>query len=233
MGPNDPQWNQQTSTQGSTVSSNNVSGTQVGNVDPYYSSLYNETPEVRKQISQALKSAGYKVKVSGAFSDALAEAYSNANTAAQLRAGKLGKPINVKDGAARQQAFNDYIVQESAARLAEGPSGASAVPMSRREIRLTDPTTAAGLIHTVMNDLVGRGPTKDELKKYTSALQKAQENAPVTVDYANRGVRASYTTTGGLNEQQFLIDQIAGSDEAQANKVMGFYDVFKQAIGVQ
>lgn len=219
MGPNDPQWNQQTSTQGSTISQPKA--------DPLYSALFNEDPKVRKQIAQALKNAGYKVKVSEAFSDSLYEKYAEANAAAQQRAIRLGKPVDPRNGAAVQQAFNDYIIQESTARLAEGGTGGA--PTSRKEIRITDETTAAGLIQAVMSDLVGRGPTAAELKKYTSALQRAQESSPVVVDYSTSGS----TTTGGLNEQQFLIDQIAGSDEAQANKVMGFYDVFKQAIGVQ
>lgn len=220
MSVNATEWNKRTSTQGSTISQPKA--------DPYYLALYNETPEVRKQIAQALKNAGkYKGKVTGAFSDALAEAYTQANTVAQYNAGRLGKPVGLDDGVAKQQAFNDYIVQESTARLAEGGTGGAT--KSRKEIRITDETTAAGLIQAVMSDLVGRGPTAAELKKYTSALQRAQESSPVVVDYSTSGS----TTTGGLNEQQFLIDQIAGSDEAQANKVMGYYDVFRQAIGVQ
>ena len=219
MSVNATEWNKPTSTQGSTISQPKA--------DPLYSALFNEDPKVRKQISQALKNAGYRVKVSEAFSDSLYQVYSEANAAAMARARLLGKSVDPKDGAAVQQAFNDYIIQESTARLAEGGTGGA--PKSRKEIRITDETTAAGLIQVVMNDLVDRGPTAAELKKYTSALQRAQESSPVVVDYSTSGS----TTTGGLNEQQFLIDQIAGSDEAQANKVMGYYDVFKQAIGVQ
>jgi hypothetical protein len=96
-----------------------------------------------------------------------------------------------------------------------------------------------------MQDQVGRGPSKAELKKYTQALQKAQAAAPVTTVTTSRtgattspitgevtsGATTS-KTTGGINEQQFLINEISGTDEARAQKVKSFYDVFKQAIGV-
>jgi hypothetical protein len=87
--------------------------------------------------------------------------------------------------------------------------------------RVYDSTTAQALITAVMQDQVGRGPSKAELKKYTQAVQRAQRTAPTTT-----------ITTGGINEQQFLINEIAGTDEARAQKVKSFYDVFKQAIGV-
>jgi hypothetical protein len=49
---------------------------------------------------------------------------------------------------------------------------------------------------------------------------------------AKSGDVTSYSTTGGLDETQFLIQQIAGTDEAKANKVFSYYDAFKNAIGV-
>ena len=106
-----------------------------------------------------------------------------------------------------------------ASLLADG-GGASKTRTSKRS-RVYDSTTAQALITAVMQDQVGRGPSKAELKKYTQAVQRAQRTAPTTT-----------ITTGGINEQQFLINEIAGTDEAQAQKVKSFYDVFKQAIGV-
>jgi hypothetical protein len=106
-----------------------------------------------------------------------------------------------------------------ASLLADG-GGASKTRTSKSP-RVYDSTTAQALITAVMQDQVGRGPSKAELKKYTQAVQRAQRTAPTTT-----------ITTGGINEQQFLINEIAGTDEAQAQKVKSFYDVFKQAIGV-
>jgi hypothetical protein len=106
-----------------------------------------------------------------------------------------------------------------ASLLADG-GGASKTRTSKSP-RVYDSTTAQALITAVMQDQVGRGPSKAELKKYTQAVQRAQRTAPTTT-----------ITTGGINEQQFLINEIAGTDEARAQKVKSFYDVFKQAIGV-
>ena len=83
-----------------------------------------------------------------------------------------------------------------------------------------------------MKDLVGRGPTNEELKKYTANLVAAQKAKPQVTQYSTSGGVTTATTTPGLDEQQFLIEQISGTDEAKASKVFSFYDVFKQAIGV-
>ena len=106
-----------------------------------------------------------------------------------------------------------------ASLLADG--GGVSKTRTSKSPRVYDSTTAQALITAVMQDQVGRGPSKAELKKYTQAVQRAQRTAPTTT-----------ITTGGINEQQFLINEIAGTDEAQAQKVKSFYDVFKQAIGV-
>ena len=80
-----------------------------------------------------------------------------------------------------------------------------------------------------MKDAIGRGATDAELKKYTKALQTAQKASP-TVSVTDAG--GLTTTTGGINETQFLIQQVAGTDEAQANKMFSFYNAFKDAIGI-
>jgi hypothetical protein len=36
-----------------------------------------------------------------------------------------------------------------------------------------------------------------------------------------------------LNSKQFLIEEIAKTDEAKATQMIGFYDVYKQMTGVQ
>jgi hypothetical protein len=92
-----------------------------------------------------------------------------------------------------------------ASLLADG-GGASKTRTSKSP-RVYDSTTAQALITAVMQDQVGRGPSKAELKKYTQAVQRAQRTAPTTT-----------ITTGGINEQQFLINEIAGTDEAQSAK---------------
>jgi hypothetical protein len=213
----------------STVSNTAVSGSQgyqsagtVVNEDAVI--LYQMSEPERKELAQALKNAGYRVSVSGKYSSKLLEAYSNASMASALQNQNL--PNN-------QITVRQYLDQETAARIAAGDGTGSGGPKVRKDIRISDETTARTLINAVLQDALGRGATNQELKKYTSALQKAQQAAPVVTTYSTVGDVTSAATTGGINEEQFLIQQIAGTDEAKANKVFGYYDAFKNALGVR
>jgi hypothetical protein len=171
----------------------------------------NGSDEARLALAQQLKDAGlwtgnissrFDIKYYGALIK-LEDQYQGQIALDKL----LGRPATA----------NRY---DSLASLLADGGGASKTRTSKSP-RVYDSTTAQALITAVMQDQVGRGPSKAELKKYTQAVQRAQRTAPTTT-----------ITTGGINEQQFLINEIAGTDEAQAQKVKSFYDVFKQAIGV-
>jgi hypothetical protein len=209
---------------GSTVSNTSVSGTtgyQSGlttttNADAAL--LYNLSEPDRKIIAQRLKNAGYKVAVSGKYSDKLLAAYSSASQKAALQSSLVGQPFTV----------GQYLDQEAAARIAEGGSGG---PSVRKEVRISDQTTAKALIDAIFQDTLGRKASGKEILKYTKNLQAAQKAAPTVTTYATSGGTTSSTTTGGINEQQYLIDQIAGTDEAKTNQVLGYYKTFMDALG--
>lgn len=210
----------------STISNTTVSGSQgyqsagtVANEDAV--TLFEMAEPDRKILAQRLKNAGYKVSVSGKYSTALLDAYTNASMKATLQSQMVGQPFTV----------GQYLDQETSARIAAGDGGGG--PSVRKDIRIADETTARTLINAVLQDALGRGATREELKKYTSALQKAQQASPTVTTYSTAGDVTSATTTGGINEEQFLIQQIAGTDEAKANKVFGYYDAFKNALGVR
>lgn len=208
----------------STISNTAVSGTQgyqsagpAVNQDAI--TLFNLSEPERKELAQQLKNAGYKVPLTGKYSAKLLDAYSNASMKTTLQSQMVGQSFTV----------GQYLDQEAAARLAEGDGG----PKVRKDIRISDETTARTLINAVLQDALGRGATKEELKKYTSALQKAQKASPTVTTYSTVGDVQTVTTAPGINEEQFLIQQIAGTDEAKANKVFGYYDAFKNALGVR
>jgi len=208
---------------GSTVSNTAVSGTggyregltTTANADA--AELYNLSEADRKIIAQRLKNAGYKVSVSGKYSDKLLAAYSSASQKAALQSSLIGQVFTV----------GQYLDQEAAARVAEGGSG----PSVRKEVRISDQTTAKALIDAIFQDTLGRKASGKEILKYTKNLQAAQKAAPTVTTYATSGGTTSSTTTGGINEQQYLIDQIAGTDEAKANQVLGYYKTFMDALG--
>ena len=184
--------------------------------DPSAIELYNMSDAERKQIALALKNAGYKVNVNGKYSVKFAESFANAKMVATQQASQLSQKFD-------NTYFNNFLIQEANANIGNGTSGTS------KSIRISDETTARTLINAVLKDAIGRGATDAELKKYTKALQTAQKASP-TVSVTDAG--GLTTTTGGINETQFLIQQVAGTDEAQANKMFSFYNAFKDAIGM-
>lgn len=208
---------------GSTISNTAISGsggykqgiTTTANADAI--ELYNLSEPDRKIIAQRLKNAGYKVAVSGKYSDKLLAAYSSASQKAALQSSLIGKVFTV----------GQYLDQEAAAKIAEGGSG----PSVRRETRISDSTTAKALIDAIFQDTLGRKASGKEILKYTKNLQAAQKAAPTVTTYSTSGKTTSATTTGGINEEKYLIDQIAGTDEAKTNQVLGYYKTFMDALG--
>jgi hypothetical protein len=208
---------------GSTVSNTAVSGTggyQSGVVTANQdaSILYNMSDADRKILAQRLKNAGYKVAVTGKYSDKLLSAYSTASMKAALQSQMVGQGFTV----------GQYLDQEAAARIAEGGTGG---PSVRKETRISDQTTAKALIDAIFQDTLGRKASGKEILKYTKGLQAAQKAAPTITSYSTSGGTTTSTTTGGINEQQYLIDQIAGTDEAKSNQVLGYYKTFMDALG--
>lgn len=208
---------------GSTVSNTAVSGTggyQSGVVTANQDAniLYNMSEPDRKILAQRLKNAGYKVAVTGKYSDKLLSAYSTASMKAALQSQMVGQAFTV----------GQYLDQEAAARIAEGGTGG---PKVRKETRISDQTTAKALIDAIFQDTLGRKASGKEILKYTKNLQAAQKAAPTVTTYGTSGGVTSATTTGGINEQQYLIDQIAGTDEAKTNQVLGYYKTFMDALG--
>ena len=211
---------------GSTVSNTAVSGTAgyqgvTATANQDASILYNMPEADRKILAQRLKNAGYKVAVTGKYSDKLLSAYSTASMKAALQSQMVGQAFTV----------GQYLDQESAARIAAGGAGGGGGPSVRKETRISDDLTAKALIDAIFQDTLGRKASGKEILKYTSAIQKAQKTSPTVTSYATSGGVTSATTTGGFNEQQYLIDQIAGTDEAKSNQVLGYYKAFMNALG--
>lgn len=205
-----------------------VSGYQgiVGSSNQDASVLYNMSNADRKDLAQRLKNAGYRIRVTGNYSDALLKAYSSASYATSVQSQTLNQQFTVRQ----------YLDQEAAARAAggSGSGGGGGGPNVSKAIRISTGSQAADVINKVYQDLTGRGASAAELKKYTKMLQAEQKKpeAALVTKYATSGDVQTATTTGGLDSEQFLIQQISGTDEAKANKVFNYYNAFKDAIGV-
>jgi hypothetical protein len=201
-----------------TVMPEQSSGTAPQSDYTQFLSLVAKNPSLITGYSKLLKSAGYyKGKITDKYTPALQKAFTRAEEDRLLIS--AARPMT-----------RDEFLQET---IDVSGDGADDGPTIRRDIRISDETTARTLINAVLEDAIGRGATKEELKKYTLALQKAQREAPTVTTYSTAGDVQTATTTGGINEEEFLIQQIAGTDEAKANKVFNYYDAFKTALGVR
>ena len=178
-----------------------------------------KSPALITGYSKLLKSAGYyKGKITDKYTPALQKAFTKAE-ADRLSISTV-RPIG-----------RDEFLQETISL--GGIGGGSGGPKSgvSKATRISDTTEAAALIESIIQDTLGRKATAAELKKYTASLQSAQKKAPTVTKYTTAGTNQTSQTTGGINEQQYLVDKISGTDEAKANKVLGFYETFMNALG--
>lgn len=205
-------WQGQIVQPGSTISRGTTSGTGAANPDAIY--INGLTNEQRKALATLLNNAGIKVPKTGNFSMQLVAGFTQAKLAAQFERQALGQTID--PNADLTKITTEYLIKTIPEVRGGGTASVKAT--------ISDPTTATALINAVSQNLAGRGATEEELAIYLPALRRAQAANPV--------VYGETTTTGGINEEQFLIEQISQTDEAKANKVLGLYDAFKNAIGV-
>ena len=105
---------------------------------------------------------------------------------------------------------------------------------TRTNVTEYDESDLKKIINAVSQDFNGRDANSKELNKLIPAVNKLLKKNPdliSTTTDAEGNVVATKTKTG-LNVEQFLIDEISGKDEAKANQVLGYYNVFKQSVGV-
>jgi hypothetical protein len=109
--------------------------------------------------------------------------------------------------------------------------GADGGPTATIQTQISTPLEGRTLINKIFEDLLGRGPTKAEFDKYYAQVTKRQKDMPTKTTYSG-GKTNVVTQSGGPDVEEFLFQKIAGTDEAKSRKVFGFYDIFKQALGV-
>jgi hypothetical protein len=170
------------------------------------------------KISQQLKDAKlYKGKITGKFDinlyNALIEAsqgYKGANLFAE------------KFGTTKVQPL-DYLQQIGM----EGAETGTGETKTTASTYVTSPSQTAKLLDTVAEDLLGRKLTKEEKNKYTKLINAQQKNQP-SVTTAGKGFS---TTRGGVDEQQFITEQIGATAEAKTNRATDAYSVMMQELG--
>ena len=97
-----------------------------------------------------------------------------------------------------------------------------------------DKTNSRELTKKLYQKLMGRDPNAEEIEDALKLIVPAQKANPdrVTSVYDFEGDLKSRSTVTGLNTEEFLLEQLSKKDEAKANLILSYYDLFKQAIGV-
>ena len=163
-------------------------GTTQTTMDPAVD-IYNMSDAERRELAKLLKNAGYKVTTTGKYTNAIVEAYADALQAAVIQSTRLGKDFSVRD----------YLLQEARATGTDQPS-------VREDIRIWDPTKIAGVVQDLSVKLLGREATPEEVIYLGSKLTEAQKKAATKTQYTTKAGKVTATITGGLDEEQFLID---------------------------
>lgn len=179
----------------------------------------------KQAIIDRLYKAGYLTTNKNVPTDAMLSALDQAAaqyTVDQVEAYKSGQ---IKEFST----LNDWLGTQ------RGQAESKAGTRTQTNITEFSDTDARALIDDVALNLLQRKPTEQEYAKLVPLIQKKQRTNPqitsTTTDAEGRVV--SQKTKTGINEQQFLIEKLSQKDEAKANMIMGFYDAFKQAIGVR
>jgi hypothetical protein len=174
------------------------------------------------KISQQLKDARlYKGKITGKFDinlyNALIEA-SQGYRGANLFAEKFGQPV---------VSPISYLEQIGMEGLETGTGAGTGAPRTTTTTYVTSPSQTAKLLNTVAEDLLGRKLTKAEQSKYTKLINAQQKKQP-TVTTSGQGFS---NTRGGVDEAQFITEQIGATAEAKTNRATDAYSIMMQELG--
>ncbi|NDF27720.1 MAG: hypothetical protein EB153_09280 [Nitrosopumilaceae archaeon] len=227
-GPSEVQsWQAQIPKVGTDVSSS--PNTNIVGVSPDAQYLYNLTNDQRKIWATSLRKAGYKVPTTGAFSESLLNAYLDALDKAEYQSTLVGKTFDpqVDMSAYLNQRFQEQADLESL--------GGEKITTSRQR-QILRPETIENTVDEVFTDVLGRGATAAEKKMYLERIQKkmAQTKNMQTTRYVDVGGGVQEVVTQqGFSPSTYLYEDLAGTDEARQQKIFGFYDTFKRALGVQ
>jgi hypothetical protein len=176
-----------------------------------------KSPALITGYSKLLKAAGYyKGKITDKYTPALQKAFTRAEED-RLSISTV-RPIG-----------RDAFLQET---IALGGTGTgTGGPSTVTSVTKYTPESAKELVNSIIQDTLGRKATAAEIKKYTQALKGIEGKASTVTKYSGSGANQTQTVTPGINEKQYLVDQISGTDEGKANKVLGFYETFMSALG--
>lgn len=189
-------------------------------IDNFIEVMNRASEPTRAAIAQQLKDAGfYKGKITGKFDVKFYSALKMLGAELTLQRNfnkQFGQPI---------VSVAQYIQDRASEGIDTG--SADGAPRITTTTYVTSPSQTAKLLDTVAQDLLGRKLTKAEKDKYTKLVNSQQKKQP-SVTTSGQGFSS---TRGGIDEQQFVTEQIGATAEAKTNRATDAYGIMMQELG--
>lgn len=187
--------------------------------EDFINGLSKADPSIRLKIAQQLKDAKlYKGKISDKFDIKLYNALIEASV------GYKGEAAFAKKFGTSIASPIDYIQQIGFEGSDTGSGGESKTTV---QTYVTSASQTAKLLDAVAEDLLERKLTKAEKTKYLNIINQEQRRQP---SIQTRG-EGFLTTRGGVEEQQFFNEKIAGTAEAKTVRATDAYAIMLQELG--
>lgn len=141
----------------------------------------------------------------------------------------LAQTNDYKDGKIK----GDFPTMDAFLSTGKRDAGASVTQKTKTATVYSD-TDATQLARKLYQKLMGRDPNEKELARLIPDIQAYQKKNPqvnVSTQNAEGTFQTNNVTTGG-NPEEYLLEKLSQKNETKANKVLSYYDVFKQVIGV-
>lgn len=188
-------------------------------LEQFAKNIAGSTDAARLALAEQLKAANlWTGKVSSKFDIRYYNALVKLEQALQQQVALdklVGRPPTKRDA---------VLVDLIAGGGAEGDGGG---PTTTRQTYITSPTQTAKLLDTVAEDLLERKLTKAEKAKYLKMINQEQRRQPAI---QTRG-EGFVNTRGGVEEQQFIEEKIAGTAEAKTARATDAYAIMMEELG--
>ncbi len=160
------------------------------------------SPVLRKAISQQLKSAGYQVPVTGEYSSLVREKFLEANRdlSDEIRIIAANDPKRLQE--------IPYDLTTFLNDRASDVTKASAGPTTSRSTNIFTDAEAIAEVQKLYRALLNAEPTPAEQSRLAKKLQNAQKKNPTVTKYRTVGGVQDAITTGGLDSEEFLTNEI-------------------------
>jgi hypothetical protein len=160
------------------------------------------SPVLRKAISQQLKSAGYQVPVTGEYSSLVREKFLEANRdlSDEIRIITANDPKRLQE--------IPYDLTTFLNDRASDVTKASAGPTTSRSTNIFTDAEAIAEVQKLYRALLNAEPTPAEQSRLAKKLQNAQKKNPTVTKYRTVGGVQDAITTGGLDSEEFLTNEI-------------------------